>query len=386
MREVYLDNSATTPVLPTVAALMQHVLVEDFGNPSSLHRKGVVAERIKTEARRTLAAACGVGESQFYFTSGGTEANNLAIKGVARRRKRRGTHLLTTKIEHPSVLYAFRALEAEGFTVTYLDVNHQGFVEPAAVAAALQDDTILVSMMHVNNEVGIILPVAAVGQLIKQRNPDILYHVDAVQSFGKLPVRPQDWQADLVTISAHKIHGPKGTGALYKREAILLEPLLHGGDQESGVRPGTENTAGIAGFAKATELALRCREENLMQMQKLKERFLARLLATISDITVNSSPAGAPHILNINVAGIKGEVLVHALEEHGVYISTGSACHSQRAGPSHVLLAMGRKEKEIAATLRISFSSQTTEDEIDYALVRLQEAVHSLRLFTRRSK
>lgn len=386
MREVYLDNSATTPVLPTVASVMQKVLVEDFGNPSSLHRKGVVAERIKTEARRTLAAACGVGESQFFFTSGGTEANNLAIKGVARRRKRRGTHLVTTKIEHPSVLYAFRALEAEGFSVTYLDVNHEGFVEPAAVVAALQADTILVSMMHVNNEVGTVLPVAAVSQLIKQTNPDTLFHVDAVQSFGKLPVRPQDWQADLVTISAHKIHGPKGTGALYKRDAVLLEPLLHGGDQESGMRPGTENTAGIAGFAKATELALRNREENLIHLQTLKDRFLANLMETISDITVNSPSGGAPHILNINVAGIKGEVLVHALEEKGVYLSTGSACHSHRADPSHVLLAMGRKDKEIEASLRISFSMQNTKDDIDYALARLQEAVDNLRLFTRRSK
>lgn len=386
MRDVYLDNSATTPVLPEVAAVMLEVLTKTYGNPSSLHRLGVAAERVKTAARRTLAQVCGVRESEIYFTSGGTEANNLAVKGTARRRRRRGKHLITTAVEHPSVLYACRALEAEGFSVTYLPVGHDGKVSPDSVAASLRDDTVLVSIMQVNNEVGAIQPVEKIGSLIKEKNRDTLFHVDAVQSFGKLPVNPSSWQADLVTLSAHKIHGPKGIGALYRKEGILLEPLLHGGDQETGLRPGTENMAGIAGFAEAARLALRHRERHAAQMEKLRQRLFQGMLARIPDVTANGSGEVAPHILNVTVNGIKGEVLVHMLEEQGIYISTGSACHSRRAAPSHVLLAMGRSEQEIAASLRFSFSPLNSEEEIDYTLEKIQEAVACLRMVTRRVK
>jgi cysteine desulfurase len=386
MRHVYLDNSATTPVLPEVAAAIHDILINNFGNPSSMHRMGVAAERVMTDTRRVLAAQCAVSEQDFFFTSGGTEANNLAVKGVARRMHRRGRHLITTRVEHPSVLYSFRVLEGEGFDVTYLNVDEKGRVSAEEMVAAVRDDTTLVSIMHVNNEVGSIMPVATIGPLIKKKNPATLFHVDAVQSFGKLPVSPGAWQADLLTLSAHKIHGPKGVGVLWKRTGIHLEPLMHGGDQEGSLRPGTENMAGIAGFAVATRLATTQREENMAKMDKLKKAFLGGLLQKIPDVVINSPADGAPHIVNITIPDIKGEVLVHALEEAGVYLSTGSACHSHRADPSHVLLAMGRTAKEIEASLRISFSALNTEEEIYYTLESLQEAVSALQLVTRRVK
>jgi cysteine desulfurase len=386
VRHVYLDNSATTPALPEVAAVMHEMLINNYGNPSSLHQMGVNAERVKTDARRTLAAALAVDGQEIYFTSGGTEANNLAVKGAARRMHRRGRHLITSRIEHPSVLYAFRALEAEGFEVTYLPVDRDGLVTAEDVAGAVRQDTILVSIMHVNNEVGSVMPVEAIGPLIKKRNPVTLFHVDAVQSFGKLRVHPAAWQADLLTVSAHKIHGPKGAGALWRKTGTHLEPLLHGGDQEGALRPGTENMAGIAGFAAAARLAAAAREEHTKHMAAVKEMFITGLLERIPDAAVNGPLNGAPHIINATLPDIRGEVLVHAMEEQGVYLSTGSACHSHRADPSHVLLAMGRTAREIEASLRISFSALNTEEEIQYALDKLRETVQALRLVTRRKK
>lgn len=384
MREVYLDNSATTPVLPEVAAVMHRIHTASYGNPSSLHRMGVEAEKIKGAARRILAAACSVKESEIYFTSGGTEANNLAVMGVARRLRRRGLHLVTTQVEHPSVLYACRLLEQEGFAVTYLPVDRDGVVSPAVVAAAVRPDTLLVSVMHVNNEVGAIQSVAEIGGLIKKENSETLFHVDAVQSFGKLPVQPALWQADLVTFSAHKLHGPKGIGALYRRQGVHMEPLFYGGGQENGLRPGTENMAGIGGFAEATRLAMVNLAAHASALSKLKKSLLAGMLATIPDISCNSPEDGVPHILNVTVAGMRGEVLVHALEEGGIYISTGSACHSQRPELSHVLLAMGRKKKEVEAALRFSFSPLNTEEELAYTLEKLRVAVDSIRRVIRR--
>ncbi|MBS4007699.1 MAG: cysteine desulfurase [Clostridium sp.] len=384
MREIYLDNSATTPVLPSVAAVMHKIHIDVYGNPSSLHRKGVEAEKVKKRARRTLADACGVKESEIYFTSGGTEANNLAVIGAARRLRRRGLHLIATQVEHPSVLYAYRLLEQEGFMLTYLPVDGDGVVSPAVVADAVRADTQLVSVMHVNNEVGAIQPVAEIGRLIKKKNSETLFHVDAVQSFGKLPVQPLLWQADLVTFSAHKLHGPKGVGALYKRQGIHVEPFFYGGGQEDGLRPGTENMAGIGGFAEAARLATAGLSAHAAALSRLKKKFLAGILALIPDISCNSPEEGAPHILNITVAGLRGEVLVHALAEEGVYLSTGAACHSRRPELSHVLLAMGRKEKEVEAALRFSFSTLNTEEELAYALEKLQIAVLGIRRVMRR--
>lgn len=383
LSEIYLDNSATTVVIPEVAAVMQEALTKNYGNPSSLHRKGLDAERAITAARRILADACFVKDEEIYFASGGTEANNMAVKGAARRYRRRGSHLVTTKIEHPSVLNAFRALEKEGFTVTYLDVNREGLVRPEDVMDAILDDTILVSVMHVNNEVGSIQPIEQIGKQLKAAKREIIFHVDAVQSFGKLPVLPSNWQADLVSFSAHKIHGPKGAGAVYCKNGITPLSLFHGGGQEKSLRPGTENTAGIVGFAEAARIAMHKREENVQHMACLRRRLLDGVIA-IPDVVYNGPSEAAPHILNITIAGIKGEVLVHSLEEYGVYISTGSACHSHRANPSHVLQAMGLTGKEIEASLRFSFSPYNTEEEIDYTLEKLLDITASLRLFTRR--
>ncbi|NLM51674.1 MAG: cysteine desulfurase [Firmicutes bacterium] len=384
--QVYLDHSATTPVLPEVAQVMQEIMVHEFGNPSSLHAMGVRAERHLDKTRQILAQACAVRAEEIIFTSGGTEANNLAIKGVARRLKRRGNHLMTTQVEHPSVLYAYKALEEEGFAVTYLPVDRNGQVDVADVVANLRPDTLLVSIMHVNNEVGTIMPVAEIGRALKAKNAHTLFHVDAVQSFGKLAVEPQRWQADLVTFSAHKIHGPKGCGALYCRKGVLLAPLLHGGDQERGLRPGTENVAAIAGFGRAALLALAERESKMEKIAGLKKLLCEGICRQIPEVTINSPPNGAPHILNVTFAGVKGEVLVHALAEAGIYVSTGSACHSHRADPSHVLLAMQRKPEEIEATLRFSFSAYNTEAEIEYTLEKLRHAVETLRMLTRRKK
>ncbi|MBS4021107.1 MAG: cysteine desulfurase [Dethiobacter sp.] len=383
-QEIYLDNSATTRVLPQVAAVMTTVLTGNFGNPSSLHSKGLAAERGLSEARRLLAAALSVKASEIYFTSGGTEANNLAVKGAARRRRRRGVHIVTTAIEHPSVLYAAGALEAEGFDITFLPVDARGMVDAAQVAAALRPDTILVSIMHVNNEVGSVQPVEEIGRLLKEKDRRIIFHVDAVQSFGKLPVAPARWQADLVSLSAHKIHGPKGAGALYCREGVALDFLLHGGGQEKGVRQGTENTAGIAGFAEAARLALKGREEHMKIMASLRCALLEGILDTIPGTSCNGPADAAPHILNLTVEGIKGEVLVHTLGEQGIYISTGSACHSHRPDPSHVLMGMGRTAASVESSLRFSFSPYNTMQEIDITLERLRQAVSDLRVLGRR--
>lgn len=383
-KEIYLDNSATTPVLPEIADIMVSVLTKRYGNPSSLHSKGLEAEKILSAARKQLSACLGVREQEVFFTSGGTEANNLAIKGAAFRSRRRKNHIITCSTEHPSVLATVSFLKQEGFEVTLLSVDGQGRISLAQLAEAIREETVLVSTMHVNNETGVITPVAEIGALVKRQNPETLFHVDAVQSFGKLPVEPLAWQADLVSLSAHKIHGPKGTGALYCREGVQLVPLLHGGGQEKELRPGTENLAGIAGFAAAADLACQNREKNVSHMGLLRKKLLDNLRGRIPDVAVNSPDDGAPHIVSITVPGVKGEVLVHALAERGIYVSTGSACHSRKPEPSHVLLAMGRTKKEVEASLRISFSPCNREDEIEFMLEVLETAVADLRLLTGR--
>lgn len=383
-KTVYLDNSATTRISPEVTALMRQVMEVSFANPSSLHRLGLEAERVLHTARRILAGACGAREQEIIFTSGGTESNNLALKGAALRRVRRGRHLITTKIEHASVLQACRALEKQGCTVTFLEVNSCGLVDPEQVKAALRPDTVLVSVMHINNEVGAVQPVAEIGRLLKAKNSGIIFHVDAVQSLGKLPVHPAGWHADLVSFSAHKIHGPKGTGALYCREGLELEPLFHGGGQEKGVRPGTENVPGIAGFGAAVRLAELNREKTLAAVAGLRQRLVRGILTQIPGTAINGPEAAAPHIISVFFPGLKGEVLLHALEERGIYVSTGSACHSRRPQPSHVLLAMGLPEKDIASTLRFSLSAENTMEEMDYTLEQLAETVAFLRVLERR--
>jgi cysteine desulfurase len=325
----------------------------------------------------------GVKEKEIIFTSGGTEANNLAVKGAAKRNRRRGTHLLTTKIEHPSVLNCFQKLAAEGFEVTYLTVNREGIIDLEELKHSLRPETLLVSIIHVNNEVGSIEPVKEAAAIIKEYNEKIIFHVDAIQSVGRLTIKPAEWGIDLLSMSAHKLHGPKGAGALYVRSGVLLEPLLDGGGQERDLRPGTENVAAIAGFGKAVELAAPNIDRQRETLYSLKKNFYAAVKEKIKEVKINGpeDEKGAPHIINLSFPGVKGEVLLHALEGKGVYVSTGSACHSRQSTPSHVLQALGLKKQEIDSALRFSFSILNDGQQIDYAVKILAEAVNELSRF-----
>ena len=381
--EAYLDNSATTKVLPQVTEIMAKVHIEDYGNPSALLQKGIEAEKYLNYTRETIAAFLGVKEKEIIFTSGGTEANNLAVKGAAKRNRRRGTHLLTTKIEHPSVLNCFQKLAAEGFEVTYLTVNREGIIDLEELKHSLRPETLLVSIIHVNNEVGSIEPVKEAAAIIKEYNEKIIFHVDAIQSVGRLTIKPAEWGIDLLSMSAHKLHGPKGAGALYVRSGVLLEPLLDGGGQERDLRPGTENVAAIAGFGKAVELAAPNIDRQRETLYSLKKNFYAAVKEKIKEVKINGpeDEKGAPHIINLSFPGVKGEVLLHALEGKGVYVSTGSACHSRQSTPSHVLQALGLKKQEIDSALRFSFSILNDGQQIDYAVKILAEAVNELSRF-----
>lgn len=357
----YLDHSATTQPRPEVVEAMLQALGPRFGNPSSLHGLGVSAERLVKESRAAVARLIGAAPGHLVFTSGGTEANNLAILGAARAYRSRGRHLITTRIEHPCVLEACRALEEEGWEVTYLPVNAAGQISAAQVAEALRPDTVLVSVMHVNNELGSVMPIAEVAAALRGR-PTLL-HVDAVQSAGKLPVDVQRLGAHLLTLSGHKIHGPKGIGCLYVRPGVRLQPLLYGGGQEGGLRSGTENVPGIVGLGTAAALAQQELARAGPHLRALQQQVLDGLAAAGLEFHVNG-PApgtGAPHILNLSFAGVsRGEVLVHALEQHGVYVSTGSACHSKRRAVSHVLEALRLPGARASGAIRVSFSPHST--------------------------
>jgi len=381
-REIYLDNAATTCPDPDVVAAMVDALTVGYGNPSSLHGRGLDAERRVAAARAEVAAALGVPPAWVIFTSGGTEANNLAILGTAGAYAARGRHLIGTAVEHSSVLAALRVLEARGWSLTLLPVDRTGRVDPQDLRRAIRPDTVLCSVMAVNNEVGTVQPIAAIARIVREtrgagRVP--LLHVDAVQAFGRVPVPAAD--LDLLTVSAHKVHGPKGVGALVVREGVRLDPLLHGGEQQRGVRPGTENVPGIVGFGRAAALLRADGPALAERLHRLRSRLLRRV-TTVDGIAVNGSTEedAAPHILNLRVAGVRGETLVHRLELEGVYVSTGSACHSRDPRPSHVLLAMGLGREEALSSIRISLARTTTEDEVDAAADALARVVPELRV------
>ena len=378
-KEVYLDNAATTRALPGVVEAVSQALLAAYGNPSSLHRKGMEAEAILKGTRGLLAELMAVTPAEIVFTSGGTEANALAIKGVAWARKKRGTHLVTTAIEHSSVHAAMRDLEAEGFSVTYLPVDGEGRVNPDHVGEAVSERTTLVSVMLVNNEIGTIQPVRAIAEAARAKKRDVVVHVDAVQALGTLPVRPRELGADLVSVSGHKIHGPKGVGALYVRKGLQIQTLFGRGSQEGGLRPGTENVPGIAGLGVALR-ELTGDAGAPARLRVLRERLVDELLA-IDGARLNGArgEAAAPHIVNLSFPGVRGEVLVHALEDRGVFVSTGSACTSRKAEPSHVLKALGLSEEVLESSIRISLSRSTTEEEVVYAISMIKEAVSALR-------
>jgi cysteine desulfurase len=374
---IYLDNSATTKPYNEALDAFRTVSEKFFANPSSLHRKGGEAERLLRQARSSIAELLHVKINEVIFTSGGTESNNLAIKGTAFQYLNRGKHLITSCIEHASTLEAFRQLELLGFAVTYLQVDQEGRVSLDELEKALTPDTILVSIMHVNNELGSIQPIKEIGHLIKQKSR-ALFHIDDVQGIGKVPLDFNDVQADLVSYSAHKFHGLKGNGLLIKREKITLLPLLSGGGQEREIRSGTENGPGIVAMAKALRLYLNKTKTQKGMLETLRTEVFAKL-SKIDGIELNSSMSGAPHIVNFSVPGIKPEVLIHALEEKEIYVSTRSACSSKTAEISHVLAAVGMTTIRARSAIRISLSFETTKEQIDVFLNELQTEVPKLK-------
>ena len=382
--EIYLDNSATTRCFPEAAELVCRILTEEYGNPSSMHHKGVEAERRITEAKQILADILKVNSKNLYFTSCGTESDHLAIAGCARANRRAGQHLVTTVIEHPAVLETMHALEEEGFDVTYLPVDGDGVVSPEAVAEAVREDTILVSVMHTNNEIGSLQPIAEIGRLIKEKNPKALFHVDAVQGFGKAQIYPKRMKIDLLSASGHKIHAPKGIGLLYVADGVKIRPTLPGGGQQSGLRSGTENVAGMAAMALSAKMLYDHLDEDVDRLYALRERLIGQVQA-IEGVHVNGREGrgSAPHVISLSVEGVRAEVLLHALEERGVYVSAGSACSSNRPHLSETLKAIGTPKELLDATIRLSLSVMNTEEEIDAAAAALAELIPFLRKYTR---
>ncbi len=383
--EAYLDNSATTRCLPAATELMVSLLTQDYGNPSSLHRMGMTAENYMNDARKKIAKTLKVLDREIYFTSGGTESNNIAVMGSARANARAGKHVITTKIEHASVSNPFESLMEEGYEVTFLSVNEYGEISPEELADAIRPDTVLVSLMHVNNEIGAVEPIEEAGKRIKEKNPGTVFHVDAVQSYGKLRVLPKKMNIDLLSVSGHKINGPKGSGFLYVRDKTKLKPLVYGGGQQKGLRSGTENVPAIAGLGLAAETAYTDFEEKMERLYQLRERFIAGV-QMISGATVNGRKdrGAAPHIVSVSVEGVRAEVLLHALEDRGIYVSAGSACSSNKPSVSRTLKSIGLNENLLDSTIRFSFCVDTSEAEIDYALDVMGELIPVLQRYTRK--
>ncbi len=377
--EAYLDNSATTQCSQAAADLMMRLLREDYGNPSSLHNRGMEAENYVKEARKRIAQTLKVNEKEIYFTSGGSESNNLAIVGSALANKRSGMHVITTMIEHPSVANPFAYLEELGFAVTYLPVDAYGCISLEDLQEAMCSDTILVSMMHVNNEIGAVEPIEEAARVIKQKNPNCLFHVDAIQSYGKFRIYPKRMGIDLLSVSGHKIHGPKGSGFLFVRDKVKVHPLILGGGQERGMRSGTENVPAIAGLGQAAMEIYQNFESNQTRMYRLRDYFIQEV-EQIDGVSVNGHKdhSSAPHIVSVSVSGVRSEVLLHALEDKQIYVSAGSACSSNKPAVSRTLQSIGLKRELLESTVRFSFSMHTTKEEIDYALEAMRGLVPML--------
>lgn len=382
MRRVYLDHSATTPVDPEVASLMMTYYTEKYGNPSSIHSFGQEVRNAVEQARHQVAALIGAKPDEITFTSGGTEADNMAILGVADAYRKKGRHIITSAVEHHAVLDTCEYLAKNGFELTILPVNEEGIVSVEDLAQAIRPDTILISIMHANNEVGAIQPIADIGKLAQEHK--VLFHVDAVQSLGKIPVNVKEMNVDLMTVSSHKIYGPKGVGALYIRKGIRLVPLFHGGGQEKKRRSGTENAPGIIGFGKACELAGRRMAAEAAELKILRDKLLQGILDKIDYVKVNG-PLGdsrLPNNVNVSIRFVEGESLLLSLDMLGIAASSGSACTSGSLDPSHVLLAMGMPHEIAHGSLRFSLGRQNTEEDIDYVLEQLPKIVERLRMMS----
>ena len=383
--EVYLDNSATTRCFDEVAQLMHKIMCEDYGNPSSMHHKGIEAEQYLRYATETLAKILKVNEKEILFTSGGTESDNIALIGTAMANHRRGRHLITTTIEHPAVSKTMAYLENQGFRVTYLPVDGEGRISLKDLERAIRTDTILVSIMHTNNEIGSVQPIEEAGALIKRMNPHTLFHVDAVQGFGKFRIYPTKMHVDMLSVSGHKIHGPKGVGFLYIRDGAKVSPIIYGGGQQKGMRSGTENVPGIAGLAKAAEIVYANLDGDMDRMYRLRDMFI-RGVSDIDHVKVNGCPGreGAAHIVSLSIRGVRSEVLLHALEDRGIYVSAGSACAAKKPQPSATLKAIGVEKDLLDSTIRFSISVFTTEEEIQYTIQALSEVIPMLRKYIKR--
>lgn len=383
--EAYFDNSATTKVTDSVKDIVVKTMTEDYGNPSSMHMVGVEAEKYIKTAKENIARILKVDEKEIYFTSGGTEGNNQATIGVAEANKRSGNKIITTAVEHASVASPMKYLEKEGYNVVYLPVDQHGVVSMEALKEEMSGDTILVSVMYVNNEVGAIQPISEIGKYIKSVNPKVVFHVDAIQAFGKMEIRPKKENIDILTVSGHKIHGPKGSGFIYIKKNTKINPIISGGGQQDGMRSGTENVPGIAGIGQAAKDCYDDLAQNVQTMTELKDYLIDRL-SEIEDVTVNSRKGseGAPHIVSVSVRGVRSEVLLHALEEKGIYISAGSACSSNRPSVSRTLKAMNIEKDLLESTVRFSFSKFNTKEEIDYCMEHLKQLLSVLRKYVRR--
>ncbi|MBQ8665636.1 MAG: cysteine desulfurase [Lachnospiraceae bacterium] len=394
MNSIYLDNSATTRTFDEVTEYMTHIMKDIYGNPSSRHTMGISAEAEVKKSLERLARIMKVDTGNILFTSGGTESDNLAIIGGAMANKREGMHLITTKTEHPAVLEPMNFLEEQGFSVTYLDVGTDGRVNPDDLKASLTDETILVSIMNVNNEIGSVNDIREIGAIIKDYKPSILFHTDAVQSFGKFKINPKSCKIDMMSVSGHKIHGPKGVGILYVADKVKLHPLMLGGGQQKGLRSGTENVPGIAGIGLASELIYKDFDEKTDKLYELKRYFIEELIK-LPGVYVNGIPQNAftdeamirmtaPHIISASFDLIRAEVLLHALEAKGIYVSSGSACSSNKPSVSATLQAIGLDRKLLDSTLRFSMSHSTTREDIDTTLTVLSDELPKLRKFIRR--
>lgn len=383
--EAYFDNSATTRCYEAVKDIVVKTMTEDFGNPSAMHKKGVEAENYVKESARILAGLMKVPEKEILFTSGGTESNNLALIGGAMANRRSGNHIITTTVEHAAVGQPAAYLEEQGFEVTYLPVDERGVVKLDALQEALRPDTILVSTMYVNNEVGSVMPIEQIGKLVHEKSPKALFHVDAIQAFGKYRIYPRKLGIDLMSVSAHKIHGPKGVGFLYISEKAKVQPQILGGGQQNGMRSGTDNVPGIAGLGVAAKEIYAHFDENIEHLYQLKEH-LAEGLLSMDDVRINGMAVreGAPQILSASFTGIRSEVLLHTLEDREVYVSAGSACSSHKRKASGTLTAMGLPKEQKESTVRFSFSEENTLEEVDYCLGVLKEVLPMLRRYARR--
>ncbi len=382
--EAYLDNSSTTRISDSVLEKMIQVYRIDYGNPSAMHSKGFDAEKYIKEAKDIIAGSLKVSPKEIFFTSGGTESNNLAIIGSAMANKRLGNKILTTPIEHPSVGNTVNFLKEQGFEVDYIPVDGQGLVDLKVLEELMTPETILVSVMHVNNEIGSVQPVEEIGKIIKKINPSVVFHVDAIQSFGKFQIRPKKAGIDLLSVSGHKIHGPKGVGFLYIKEKTKINPLILGGGQQDGMRSGTENVPGVAGLGQAVKESYENFDEKIDRLYALRAYFTEEL-KKIDGCYVNgpSERKAAPQIVSVSFEGVRAEVLLHSLEEKNIFVSAGSACSSHKRAPSATLSAIGIRKDLLESTVRFSFNLETSKEELDYTLAAIKELLPMLRRYAR---